>query len=671
MAKMAKKAKKTGQAKPGKAKPPKSAVKGRPPAAGPSSPAAVAPAGVADGSSNLETFLKTAGSLTAAERLTLVNQAVQLLEGFYVHLPLKRAMHAVDPLQRLRLLRRRAGQLSETQFHAEMTSIFTSVRDLHTNYMLPAPYSGVVALLPFRVETYFEGAERRYIVTATSGPMPDPKFENGVIITHWNGIPIDRAVAAAADRHAGSNAAARHSRGLAGLTQRPLVIVPAPDEEWVIVSYLGLDGVAREIRFQWQTQGLPPVVTGADPDTPSAEAAALGFDLETVAVQSARQQLFAPQVAKAEEELFAAGGDPADFVQGTASTMPAVFTANPVTTGQGSFGYIRIRTFAVSDDEAFVREFIRLADLMPREGLIVDVRDNGGGLIYAGERLLQILTPRTIEPERLQFINTPLTQVLTGAHGAGSPIDLSPWAPSIARAVETGAAFSCSFPITDPSRCNDIGQRYHGPVVLITNARCYSTTDIFAAGFQDHGIGPVLGVDNNTGAGGANVWTHALLRQLLGVGGNPGQQIPGSTLVPLPRNAGMRVAIRRTLRVGKQAGTELEDLGVVPDAEHKMTRRDLLESNPDLIERAATLLAAMERYRLDATVAKVGANLRVTLSLANMDRLDFEINGRPQRSEDVASGNRTVDLPTALAHGTLGLKGFKGGQLVAARRVAF
>jgi hypothetical protein len=41
----------------------------------------------------------------------MVEQAIKLLEGFYVHLPLKRAMHAVDPLQSLRLLQRRQGLL--------------------------------------------------------------------------------------------------------------------------------------------------------------------------------------------------------------------------------------------------------------------------------------------------------------------------------------------------------------------------------------------------------------------------------------------------------------------------------------------------------------------------------------------------------------------------------
>ena len=40
---------------------------------------------------------------------------------------------------------------------------------------------------------------------------------------------------------------------------------------------------------------------------------------------------------------------------------------------------------------------------------------------------------------------------------------------------------SLGFPLTAPDAANDIGQRYHGPVVLVTDARCYSATDIFAA----------------------------------------------------------------------------------------------------------------------------------------------------------------------------------------------
>src|SRR5262249_26531490 len=157
------------------------------------------------------------------------------------------------------------------------------------------------------------------------------------------------------------------------------------------------------------------------------------------------------------------------------------------------------------------------------------------------------LTPRPIQPEPMQFINSSLNLLICRRH-RDNPlgIDLGPWFPSMDQAVETGTMFSNAYPLTPPDAANAIGQRYHGPVVLITDARCCSATDIFAAGFQDHGIGPVLGVDDNTGAGGANVWTHQLLQQLM----EQPELDSTSPYRALPRGADMRVAIRHTLRVG-------------------------------------------------------------------------------------------------------------------------
>ena len=51
------------------------------------------------GSVELGQFLRTAGTLTLNERRLLVDQALILLEQNYVHLPLKEAMQAVNPLQ--------------------------------------------------------------------------------------------------------------------------------------------------------------------------------------------------------------------------------------------------------------------------------------------------------------------------------------------------------------------------------------------------------------------------------------------------------------------------------------------------------------------------------------------------------------------------------------------
>ena len=78
--------------------------------------------------------------------------------------------------------------------------------------------------------------------------------------------------------------------------------------------------------------------------------------------------------------------------------MPSVFRARTVTTSHGTFGQIRIFTFSVQDPIGFRDEFVRLISLLPQNGLIVDVRGNGGGHLYASEFTLQTLTPRADQP---------------------------------------------------------------------------------------------------------------------------------------------------------------------------------------------------------------------------------------------------------------------------------
>ena len=234
---------------------------------------------------------------------------------------------------------------------------------------------------------------------------------------------------------------------------------------------------------------------------------------------------------------------------------------------------------------AFLDEVARLLPLLPQDGLILDVRNNGGGYVYAGESLLQYFTPKRVQPEPTQFINTPVSAEL-----CRKVEFLEPWAESIEASIETGAQYSGGIPLYPAEAVNEVGQLYHGPVVLVTDAFCYSTTDFFAAGFQDAGIGTVLGVDGNTGAGGANVWDHAQLVQ----------SWPGGPFTALPAGAMLRVALRRSLRVGERwGGQPVEDLGVIPDARHEMTARDLLEGNADLMEAAGAILAAGTPRTLD------------------------------------------------------------------------
>jgi C-terminal processing protease CtpA/Prc len=666
------------------------------------------------GGKGLHDFLATIDKLTLEEKKLIVEQAIKLLEGFYVHLPLKRAMHAVDPLQSLRLLQRRLPQLtSEIAFHHEMTTIFTSLRDLHTNYFLPSHFSEMAAYLPFQVEACFENGKREYIVSKTQPGLNHATFVPGVKLTYWNGIPIDRAVEIAAFYHAGSNPAARHAHGVAGLTKRFMSTSPPPDEEWVVIGYEDLNRQPQEFRSDWFVIRLPADADAAVPEAATEPAAAFGFDVEGDTFLRINKLLFAQRIIAAKQQIKSVGKAARDqaimaargasdrteaaaaaemaavssAVHGTESTMPDVFAARvrsvsllqsqPFWKKPGmnfNVAYVRIFTFQVQDDSAFVNEFLRLIELpvMQRQtGLIIDVRGNSGGLIWAGERLLQLLTPKTIEPCRVQFINTPASLQL--CQGVSF---LEIWKPSVTRALETGATFSAAFPITPPERCNDIGQRWYKPVVLITDANCYSTTDIFAAGFQDHKIGHILGTDNNTGAGGANVWTLEQIRQFFT---SAGMTPP---LAQLPKKAGMRVAIRRTLRVGDEAGTELEDLGVRPDFEHQLTRADTLSGNEDLIAHAGSLLIDKPYREIVISEKAVQTSFKsgryVVFELTptlGVDYVTVFVDGRPRHSLPFAADPITQKIrayfellePEWMAN--VELRGYAQKQLVCYRRL--
>jgi hypothetical protein len=94
-----------------------------------------------------------------------------------------------------------------------------------------------------------------------------------------------------------------------------------------------------------------------------------------------------------------------------------------------------------------------------------------------------------VAPEPARFAATLLNLRICRAND-----NLAERLPSMEQALETGASRSAAIPFTPAELLAEVPQTYFGPVVLVTNARCYSAADIFAAGFQNNGIGTVLGV---------------------------------------------------------------------------------------------------------------------------------------------------------------------------------
>ncbi len=475
--------------------------------------------------------------------------------------------------------------------------------------------------------------DRDYIVTRVlAEELDEGYFQPGVKVVSWNGAAIETAVAHNGDKTAGSNIAARHARGLFRLTLRPLWTSPPPQQDWVIIGYRvpdedGPEGWSRTVRYArfgwwvipsptayWTGQVSTPVVGSVRvprrPRRPQPVELSESTDQETAALRKVRYLNTQQHIYCSPKNGYgtAPGGKalpPQErvpiFLKALKDKHPFWGEAYRLKTPEGTFGYLRIFTFEVRVPE-FIEQLRELLPQLPgagaedgsagaqdgQAGLILDVRDNGGGQIAAGETLLQMLTPHKIAPMRFELLcNAATFDLCQALDRRGQPGEWADWSRSIERGSEIGALFSSGHPITPKEDLHSHRGVYRGPVVLVVNALSYSTTDILAAGFKDHRIGRILSTDDNIGAGGANTVSHEDLVRVAG---------RRLGLRRLPMGAAMQLALRRAIRVGPAAGTPLEALGIeleeepLKDRRYFMKKVDVLYKNAFLLQEAAEML---------------------------------------------------------------------------------
>jgi hypothetical protein len=102
-----------------------------------------------------------------------------------------------------------------------------------------------------------------------------------------------------------------------------------------------------------------------------------------------------------------------------------------------------------------------------------------------------------------------------------------------------------------------------------------------------------------------------------------------------------------------------------------MTRRDLLESNVDLLATATQVLSEMPLRLLALELTEDPAGVGLDVRTAGLDRLDLGVDGRPRDTLDISDGRRvlSVTLDEAALEHTLELRGFAEGRFVARRRL--
>ncbi len=595
-----------------------------------------------------------AAELQPGDAAVIVDELVRVIEGVYVHLPLKRAMYGIDPIQQLRRLKDRAGSeaMDDEAFHAEVARILTDLRDAHTTYLGPATREGVVARLPFLAEQFGSEDEPNFLVSKTVEDLiEDADFVEGVELEFWNGTPIADAVRRHADQERGGRPDSALARAVDSLTFRPLGFVPMPTEHWVVVGYRTLDGESKEIRLHWRFVFPEQGPVAVRPTEAAATAVAIHPD--RAVIRRAKKLSFNPALWRT-EQADRVGPKPKAAVGGEwiAGRFQDNASARTVTIDGQAIGYLRLWSFDLVDDDGFVQEIVDLLSLMPQDGLIVDLRGNPGGLIWAAERLLQLFAPHAVEPTRFSLLATEVTRAMSDA--PQNRRLLSPWRRSLGDAAGTGCVYSQGVPITPVDRCNDRGQVYGGPVVAVVDATTYSAGDLFAAGFADNNLGTIVSVGKATGAGGANVWRSDALRAMLAG--------TGQDLGHLPGGAGFTMSVRRATRVGASEGAAIEDVGIAGHRPYAMTKRDLLDGNVDLLTLCSRLIAAEPSTSM--TVSAVEST--VTIESNNINRIDVYTDDRPFTSFET-DGVAVIELATAPEQ--VRVEGYRGDLLVQTRRL--
>src|SRR6478735_7975833 len=230
------------------------------------------------------------GQLTWGERLSVLDAWVQVLDGVYAHLPLKRALYGYDPIRAIEHLRQQVPALNDLQFHRELATLINRLRDAHTQYKGPKSLEGVVASLPFLVEAYGPADDPRYVVSKVNArAIGDKDFVPGVSLEWWNGVPFDRAVDLHAESETGGRPDARRARALESMTFRALGYAPPPDEHWVVIGYREHANRSREIRLDWRV-----VDPGRSPNASGSRASRVrrGINPAAEAVRRAKKLMF-------------------------------------------------------------------------------------------------------------------------------------------------------------------------------------------------------------------------------------------------------------------------------------------------------------------------------------------------------------------------------------------
>lgn len=607
---------------------------------------------------------------TSEQRKTLANQAKLVLSDLFVHKDLK-VTHfgpSVDPLPKVETIAINAEKATDEELHKSLSNTFSSLHDLHTNFISPRPFACGMVFFPLRFESVKEGNEALVVVSRKLKVKSElvEGIEVRDQLLEYNGMPVEKALEQLKAFSGGANSDAMRMRAVQLLSFRSLMLADSlPQENKLKLKFKNAEKT-YEKEIPWLSLADTDCVEGNQDRnnsrlnrTKMLESMRMGSD----EFQKKYNKIFGTPSLVNEEMLTATDEDLAE-----------IFEVVPLTTPAGKIGYVRLKAFTWDNrslDVATVIDGFRRAievTLADTAALVIDVRSNPGGNIVFAEKLVQFFSTRAVEPSTVRMLANSLNeQIFIKANGAENR-----WSKALNQAIKDKQKYTAPLSITPANEANDFGQIWYKPTVVLTDASCYSACDIFTAGMQDMGAATIIGLHKNTGAGGANVMEHKTFRAIMGEGDeNPFKE--------LAFGQNMRVSWRQCIRSGSHNGELIEDTGVLSDVVVPLKLGDIGLESKELMKQVHKAVLELQPKYTSGLEAKVGGLIVVSNGTAakwkekvyGADRIDVLVNNKLLVSHSIAKSEtaKEVDvdagpLKTEWFDKSVVLAGFNGNKQV-------
>lgn len=580
---------------------------------------------------------------TAQERELVAKQALMFIKNLYVHRELKITDFGaqVDPVPRLEDMVKRAASLSDEEFHKAMQKIFLDLHDHHTNYVAPMPLRCSYVLAPLHFADVYDNGSLKVIVKGktkaleTHAGQEVSKVNPGDELVSVNDKPIKELLEDLKKMSGGANEDSMVTGGLMNLSMIPMSEQPAPEkDELKYVFKRGAQTFTVSTRY-YAALNIPGCVE----------------ETKNVATRKSKGSVSDLNFVRAENPTIRDYKDLVlpDVVSpfGDESKLP-VGSFYTIDTPAGKLAKFDLETFVpegdASADDVIHQVKALLQEAQPKtSALVIDMRSNGGGLILLAEGLTQLFTPNNVKTMPVRYLPNELNLATFLNSNQGRD---NGWSQDTRDGIAARSRYTKPRVITSSDAANRYGQVWFKPVVILTDANCYSACDLFAASMQDHAAATIIGTHSTTGAGGANVMDYDIFRQIFDASSSD-----KNPFVKLPGHQGMRVSWRQTLRVGKNEGKLIENAGVKSDIVVRYVTEDVVggESRVLMREVHKAIHKILPRYKSNISLAsslmmKNNAPAVWKEKVKGVDTVEVTLGGKTVASYDVDSAGADVEI---------------------------